>query len=128
MRAFVGPPPFGMEINHIDGNAMNDKLSNLEYTTRSENQKHAYRLGLRKPIKQLGETNGWSKLDSSKVRNIRAMRAAGLSMGYIAKRYRIAADTVRKIVSGERWSHIAMTTRPPQKGETPSSPSPSEPT
>jgi hypothetical protein len=30
------------EVNHIDGNRANNKLSNLEWVTRSENHKHRY--------------------------------------------------------------------------------------
>lgn len=34
------------EVNHIDGDKSNNKLFNLEVSTRSENMKHAYRRGL----------------------------------------------------------------------------------
>ena len=34
------------QINHIDGNKYNNRVSNLEWTNNSLNQKHAYRLGL----------------------------------------------------------------------------------
>ena len=36
------------QINHIDGNKLNNKLENLEWCNASYNQKHAYRLGLSK--------------------------------------------------------------------------------
>lgn len=38
------------EANHKDGNIENNKYSNLEWLTPSENQKHAYENNLRKPI------------------------------------------------------------------------------
>ncbi len=46
--AFLGPPPERHEVNHIDGDKTRNGLTNLEYLTRSENNKHAYRIGLRR--------------------------------------------------------------------------------
>ena len=36
-------------VNHIDGNKLNNDYKNLEFITRSENDKHAFKLNLRKP-------------------------------------------------------------------------------
>jgi hypothetical protein len=51
-RAFLGPKPEGLTVNHKNGIRSDCHESNLEYMTRSENQKHAYRIGLqRRPTK-----------------------------------------------------------------------------
>lgn len=53
---FIENPYNKNQINHKDGNKHNNVVSNLQWCTGSENLKHAYRIGLKKPpCAQLGK-------------------------------------------------------------------------
>lgn len=47
-EAFIPNPKRLPEVNHIDGDKLNNAIENLEWVTRSENQKHAWKTGLQK--------------------------------------------------------------------------------
>jgi hypothetical protein len=112
--AFFGKRPEGMVVNHKDGVKTNDRLSNLEYITQSENVLHAFRTGLktaasgdkhhsRRHPERLarGERHGNAKLKDSDVDRIFELRSAGLSMGKIAKAISTSKTHVSRILNGK---------------------------
>lgn len=104
MLAFIGPRPPNAQINHIDGDKKNNKLSNLEYCSRSENIRHAYSIGLM----QVGEDHSKAKLTSTAVIEIRRLHAGGSSANALGRQFGITGATVRQIVSGRTWRHVAL--------------------
>lgn len=92
---FLGPRPFRMDINHKDGNKQNNRLSNLEYVTSRENQRHAFQLGLK---------HGRPKLTREMAEQIRLLyRAGGCSQRQISQRFQVCQQSISKVVAGRRW-------------------------
>ena len=81
--AFHGPRPDGQEVRHLDGDRSNNRLDNLCYGTKAENEadrkKHGRTLS--------GDRHPWFKYGDDVVAAVVALRQAGLFY------YEIASET-----------------------------------
>jgi len=98
---FIPNPENKPEVNHMDGNKLNDVVDNLEWVTASENQKHAYRLGL-KCTK--GEKHPRVKLNEFQVRVIR--KTDGLYQRELAEIFKVTRSAICHIRINNNWKHL----------------------
>lgn len=104
-EAFLGPKPTPLhEINHKNGAKIDNRVENLEWVTRSENEQHAYDvLGFKAAY---GEANGHAKVNVDAVLAIRDRCSRGETQRVVAADYGITQSAVSRIVSAENWGWI----------------------
>lgn len=96
--------PETLEVNHIDGDMLNNYLVNLEWVTKGENQKHAYDTGLKRLPK--GEFNANHKLSDQSVIEIYQNLLAGVSIKELALEYKVSNTTIGRVKKKDAWIHI----------------------
>lgn len=104
LLAFVGPCPSGLEACHDNDDPADCRLQNLRWGTRKSNAADRLRNG--KYESTTGEGNRNVKLTTSRVRAIRAARAAGETCKAIAAREGVSDVLVSMIARRKIWSWL----------------------
>ena len=93
-----------LQVNHKDGNKMNNSRENLEWCTNQENRIHAVKLGLAASLK--GESNPASKLLESQVIDIIQDLLHGVPYSEISKKYNCSRSTIYAIKNKRNWKYL----------------------
>lgn len=103
LTAFDGPRPDGdIHAAHVNGDKTDNRLSNLSWKTRVENEADKVRHG----TSNRGERQGRSKLTWEKVRTIR-QRAGSEAQRALAAEFGVHQQTISAIVAGRTWKEAA---------------------
>lgn len=101
---FIENPNNKEQVNHIDGNKKNNRLSNLEWCTAQENEIHSYRVLGKQALR--GEQKSQSKLTESDVFEIRDLYKHGYLQREIANLYKVSRRHISDIVNKKRWGWL----------------------
>lgn len=97
-----GPIPNGLEVNHIDVDKENNRLSNLELLTHSENLRHAYMV--KGNWSCAADASAATELTWDDVRYIRAALKNGTeNQAKLASRFNVTQASISLIASRKRW-------------------------
>lgn len=116
MMAF-GYDVTGLDVDHLDSNRQNNRLSNLEVVTHAENQRRAKERGrMATGIRTTagghpeklprGEAHHKTTLTADQVREIRRRKQAGERVGELAREFQVRHTCISRICSGVRWQHV----------------------
>lgn len=102
--AFIPNPNNLPQVNHIDGNKLNNTTDNLEWCTRLYNQQHQHRVLGVKYAK--GERIKSSKLKEADIIKIRELCTAGVPQAKIGKMFGVRQSQISRIKLNTRWQHL----------------------
>ena len=93
---FLGERPAHFDVRHKDGNKHNNRIENLEYGTRSENNLDGYKIR--------GYVCKTQKLNPMMAKEIRNLLKNGESQRKLAKQYGVSKSTIAAIKNGEIYN------------------------
>lgn len=96
-------PPLADEVGrHLDGNQLNNHISNLAWGTAKENQRDMVRHG----HSLQGIKHHKARLNEDQVLEIRGLYGAGITSFVVGEHYGIDPSTAGDIGRGKIWKHL----------------------
>lgn len=102
MEAFVGPCPDGQEVAHRNGVRTDNRLANLRYATRPNNNADRILHG----TTPRGERNPRNHLAEDQVREIRARLVQGARRAQLAEDYGVSYSAIKHIANRTSWGWL----------------------
>lgn len=92
------------QVNHVDGNPSNNDVSNLEWVTNDENQRHA----ILNNLHFKGETHRDSKFTNDSIKLLPSLINIGFSLKELNCLTGVAVQNIEKILNGKTWRKLNL--------------------
>lgn len=102
---FIPNPDNKPEVNHINGIRNDNRIENLQWVTRTENNRHSWTLGNQC---NKGEKHPQSKLTNQIVKEIFELTELGWTQQKIADKINLHQSTISDVLRKKTWSHIEI--------------------
>ncbi len=93
MRAFKGPPRKGQEILHRNGKPTDNRLTNLRYGTRSQNNRDIVLHGRR-------------RVSVQDIKDIRRLAKAGVTQRELSAEFGVCRSQISNIANKRHYAHV----------------------
>ncbi len=105
-ETFIPNPENKLSVNHKNSIRTDNRVENLEWNTQSENIKHSYEFGNRKPIKGINHSS--CRFSESQVLAIRKFfkKNPKVLKINVASKYGVTAQSIGDIILGKTWKHL----------------------
>lgn len=94
-EAFIPNPENKKEVNHINGDKLNNSVENLEWNTPLENTRNAFKNG---------HNSKRIKLNFKKIKEIKELSEKGMKNSEIAKIYGVQRKSIWRVVTNQAWN------------------------
>ena len=107
LTAFIGPCPKGMEACHNNGNAKDNRVTNLRWDTSKNNVKDVMNQGTHFIAR--GSKHWSAKLTEEQVKQIRVRykyRSKDSNSTTLSKEFKVSFGEICDIVNNKIWKHV----------------------